>query len=471
MRRVKRVLATGAMMMALHPTAGAQPPRTAQAQAVDARAVVTEIRRIVAERYVLPERRPRLDAVLAQGLKSGRYVTRDPVELAKRINADLQSVGRDQHLQIVYSPDEAAMTEPPPPLPGGPGGPQGPGGPAGPGGPGPGAGGPGPGARPGTGPGAEFERRVTAANHGVRTLQVLPGNIRYIDVRNFGWIGDASEAALGNVMRFLADGDAVIIDLRNNNGGSPPAVGFTASHFVEAGRPLASFQMGGRTLGTMSSFPELPSPRMVGKPLYVLTSGGTASAGEEFAGHVAGYRLGDLVGETTAGAGFRNQWHPIAGGFMFSVSIGRTILASTGKDWEGVGIAPTIPAPAERALELAHAAALRSLAVRTGGEDRAHLEGIAQAVAAGAEARRPALPLAAYAGRYGERTVAEQAGQLFVRQGRGAPAALVALGGHLFAYADNPGTQITFETKGAAVTALAVGPAGKEIEERAGRAP
>jgi hypothetical protein len=465
-------LATGAMMMALHPAATAQPTRTAQAQAVDARAVVAEIRRIVAERYVLPERRPQLDAILAEGLKSGRYATKDPAELARRINADLQRAGRDQHLRINYSPEEAAMTEPPPPLPGGPGGPGGPGVPQGPGpggpGPGPGPGGPGP-AGPPAGPAAEFERRVRAMNHGVRTLAVLPGNVRYIDVRAFGWIGEGSEAALGNVMRFLADGDAAIIDLRSNNGGSPPAVGFMVSHFVEAGRPLASFQMGGRTLGTMSSFPDLPSPRMVGKPLFVLTSGGTASAGEEFAGHVAGYRLGDIVGETTAGAAFRNEWHPIPGGFVFSVSIGRTILASTGKDWEGVGVAPTMPAPAARALDVAHAAALRRLAARAAGEDRAHLEGIAEAVAAGADGRKPALPLAAYAGRYGERTISEQGGRLYLRQGRGPAVALVALGDHRFAHEDNPGTQITFEAQGEAVTGLAVGPAGREIEERSGR--
>ena len=50
---------------------------------------------------------------------------------------------------------------------------------------------------------------------------------------------------------------------------------------------------------------------MVGKPLYVLTSGGTASAAEEFTGHVAGYKLGELIGENTAGAGFRNEFYPL----------------------------------------------------------------------------------------------------------------------------------------------------------------
>ena len=47
---------------------------------------------------------------------------------------------------------------------------------------------------------------------------------------------------------------------------------------------------------------------MVGKPLYVLTGGSSASAAEEFIGHVAGFKLGELVGETTAGAGFATSF-------------------------------------------------------------------------------------------------------------------------------------------------------------------
>jgi C-terminal processing protease CtpA/Prc len=304
----------------------------------------------------------------------------------------------------------------------------------------------------------------------MRTLRVLPGNVRYVDVRSFGWIGEESEAVLGNVMRFLADGDAVIIDLRNNTGGAPPAVGYMISHFVEAGRPLASFQMGGRTLGTMHSLPDLPA-RMVGKPLYVLTSGGTVSAGEEFAGHVAGYRLGEVVGEVTGGAGFRNQWHPLPGGFLFSVSIGRTLLASTGKDWEQVGIAPSIQAPALRALDVAHAAALRRLAGQADAPERARLEALAEAVSTAAEARQPALPLAAYAGRYGESTVSEQGGRLYLKQGRGVPIALMSLGEHRFAYEDNPGMQVAFTANGRSVSGFALGLVGRENQERFERLP
>src|SRR5205085_7117547 len=66
-------------MLAATPIAiSAQPPAapapaTAPAAHLDPRAVVAEVRRVIAERYVLPERRPALDAILARGLASGRF--------------------------------------------------------------------------------------------------------------------------------------------------------------------------------------------------------------------------------------------------------------------------------------------------------------------------------------------------------------------------------------------------------------
>ena len=89
------------------PRAQAPVPATAAAAALDSRAVVAEVRRIIAERYVLPERRPALDAILARGLASGRYDVREPALLAERINADLDTAGHDRHLNFNFNPRQA----------------------------------------------------------------------------------------------------------------------------------------------------------------------------------------------------------------------------------------------------------------------------------------------------------------------------------------------------------------------------
>jgi hypothetical protein len=406
---------------------------------LDSRAVVAEVRRILAERYVLPERRPALDAIFAQGLAAGRYDVADPAQLAERINADLDTAGHDRHLNFNFNPRQAALL----------------------------AAGRGP--QPDT---SGYERQVRAANHGITSLRVLPGNVRYMEYDGFMWIGPESAAALETAMRFLSGGDAVIIDLRRNGGGSPEAVQYIVSHFLPAGRPLVTFYMNGNASpDRLETLADLPAGRMVGKPLYVLTSGGSASAAEEFIGHVGGYRIGELIGENSAGAGFRNELVPIQGRFVLSVSVGRAVLASTGRDWEAVGLAPTVPTPIAGALDVAQGLALRRLAANAAGPDRARLEAIAEGVAARAEHRSPTLPLDAYAGTYGERVLSVGDGRLWLRRGTRAPVALVPLGGNLFTLDVDPSARLTFEVSGASATAFAMGPAGQPPQGRFARNP
>ena len=112
MRRSSVLAVSAAFFLSASPGAAQQPAARAPAPAaapaplppLDARAVVAEVRRIIAERYVLPERRPALDAIFARGLAAGRYETTDPAELAERINADLDTAGHDRHLNFNFNP-------------------------------------------------------------------------------------------------------------------------------------------------------------------------------------------------------------------------------------------------------------------------------------------------------------------------------------------------------------------------------
>jgi hypothetical protein len=253
-------------------------------------------------------------------------------------------------------------------------------------------------------------------------------------------------------MRFLKEGDAAIIDLRHNGGGSPEGVQYLVSHFMEPNRPLVTFHMGATQVDRLSTLPTLPAGRMVGKPLYVLTSGNTASAAEEFTGHVAGFRLGELIGETTAGAGFRNTFFPLPGGYLISVSVGRAVLASTGKDWEGVGIAPTTAVAPDKALEVAQVHALRRIAATASPGDKARFEGAAAVLAAQVDPVATALPLAAYAGSFGERKVSVEDGRLSYQREGGQKFALIAVGPNQFAFEDDPVTRVEYKVAGSAAT-------------------
>jgi hypothetical protein len=407
--------------------AAAQPASAppASAKQVDSRAVIADVRRILADNYVLADVRPKLDAALAKGLASGRYDVADPTVLADRINADLSAVAHDKHLGIQFAPDQAKDLA----------------------------------SRPDGGaddapPSAEEMRQADRLNHGITQLKVLPGNIRYMELIGFFWGGPKTAAIYDDAMRFLSGADVVVIDLRRNGGGSPEAVQYLISHFVEPNKPIVTFYMGKDKVDRKTSLASLPAGRIVGKPLYVLTSARSASAAEEFIGHVAGFRLGEVIGETSAGAGFRNSFFPVAGGYVISVSVGRAVLASTGKDWEGVGIAPTTKVDPDKALEVAQSHALKRLASAASRREKRALEAQATLLEAQVTPVQTALPLARYAGLYGERSVALDDGKLLYSRLDGPKVPLIAVGANEFAFAEDPLARIRFNVAGNAVTGL-----------------
>lgn len=416
-----------AAAIALTPAARAQQPAQASAATpVDAQRVVADVRRIIAENYVLADVRPKLDVALAQGLAAGHYNVSDPGELAERINADMGAVAHDKHLGIRYDPAEQARLAVRPVGSGADDAP----------------------------PSGDEIRQAAKFNYGILEMKVLPGNVRYVDLRAFFWGGQTAEA-YDNAVRFLKDGDAAIVDLRQNGGGSPQAVQYLVSHFLAPNRPIVTFYMGANKVDRVSSLASLPAGRLVGKPLYVLTSGRTASAAEEFTGHVAGFGLGEIIGENTAGAGFRNEFFPVSGGYVISVSIGRAVLASTGKDWEGVGIAPTTKVDAANALELAQVHALRRLAAGASGNEKRMLESTAMLLDAKLHPVATALPAERYAGAYGgDRSVMLDGGKLSYQRSGGPKVELIAVGANQFGINEDPLTRINFTVSGGRVTDL-----------------
>jgi hypothetical protein len=419
----------GAAALALIPAnanALTQEATAATQTKIDARAVVADVKRILNANYVLPEMRPQLAAALDKGLAAGRYNVSDPGVLAERINADLTEVAHDGHLGMHHDPKQSAEL-----------------------------------AAHHAGAGADdappTEEEIRFAdrlNHGILQLKVLPGNIRYLESIGFFWGGDKTKEAYDNAMRFLKGGDAIIIDMRQNGGGSPDAVRYMISHFLDANTPIVTFYMRGQAGDRWSSLGALPAGSLKGKPLYVLTGGRSASAAEEFVGHVGGYKIGELVGEKTAGAGYRNEFFPVAGGYVISVSVGRAVLASTGKDWEKVGIAPTIPASQADALEVAQIHALRKLASTATGRDKEVFEGSAQVLEAQLKPVSTSLPLPQYVGVYGVRHITNEGGKLIFQREGGPKGQLVAVGPNEFAFIADPMQRVKFKTAGNTATEL-----------------
>ena len=424
MRPIALLIALAAIAPVARPAIA--QPAAQEAAAVDGRAVAGEVKRLLNEHYVLPELRAKFAAVLDKGISSGRYDGALAEKLVELINADLASVTPDKHLGVMVDPERSRELASAPPRAGADDAP----------------------------PTPEEIRGAERNNHGLKQMRVLPGNIRYLEIEGFQWAGPASERAYDTAMAFVAGGDAVIIDVRANGGGSPEAVRYAVSHFIAPNKPLMTFFMGSKGQESTSALANTRAPRMVGKPLYVLSSGASASAAEEFLGHIAGYKLGEVIGERSAGAGFRNEYFPLPSGMIISISVGRAVLASTGKDWEGVGIAPTVETAADKALDVAKVRAIRRVAEVSEPERKKQLTAIAAALDAQINPVKTELPLAAYAGVYGERTV--QAGDkgLTIQRGRGPISPLIAVGPNRFAYASDPASTVTFAVSAGKANAL-----------------
>ena len=292
---------------------------------------VDEIVRLVKQRYVFPAKADAIVTLLRKGVADGRYAGKTPQEVAAAMTEDLQSVTRDKHMNVKYNPQQAAGLV----APGGPTAP--------------------------AGADAFYAKMMATSNYGIPELKVMPENVRYMNVSPaFLWHPEKSPKAIDAAMEFLRGGDAYVIDLRKNGGGSPATVRYIISHFMEPGQKLMTYHMGPD--GTSESVSQsVTGGRLPAKPLYVLTSPGTGSASEEFAAHVRNFKLGTLVGTPTAGAGHRNALFGTPAGFVVSISIGTAVHPVTNTGWEGTGVAPHIEVPPADALDRAHAEAVKAI--------------------------------------------------------------------------------------------------------------
>lgn len=428
----------------LPPTAVAQPSSAEPVAAQDAEAAVAAARTVIKARYVLPDVAQKLDEALARAAAAGAFRGLTGDSLAAHVTSVMNAVTPDAHLRMLYQPQVAALLPPSE-------------------------------ARD-TPAGAAWDEALGAqlrrTNAGVRQLELLPGNIRYLAYDSFGWGAPVAEQAIATAMAFLREGDAIIIDLRNNPGGSAYAEAAVASYFLPPGTKLARFEIRGET-GETTETSAVPFS-LAGKPTYVLIGPGTLSAGEVFATHVASFGFGTLVGSTTGGAGYTIRTLPLPGGYTLNVSVGRTVDAETGADWERVGVVPAIEAPANEALAVARAEAMEAVLGALPEAERARGERLLAFYRAQADPVAAALPLPAYAGRFGPFTVAAEDARLTMRFGELASETLVPLAADLFAAESDPGTQVRFVSQGDAVTALELdsgnGPPMR-IEREPGEAP
>ncbi|MEK6638190.1 MAG: S41 family peptidase [Pseudomonadota bacterium] len=203
-------------------------------------------------------------------------------------------------------------------------------------------------------------------NFGFDEVSRLTGNIGYI---RFSYFADPEFAyeTVAAAMRFVGNTDAVIIDLRYNNGGVLEMGQFIASYFFSSEKDQLLFDYyynedGKRIERGQWVLPGLPGKRMVDKPVYILTGSTSFSSAEWFSYTMKKLGRATLIGERTAGGAHPVARKPIDADFFLQVPIGQIRDPVDHGDFEGTGVQPDIQSPSIRALPLAHKLALENLA-------------------------------------------------------------------------------------------------------------
>ena len=103
---------------------------------------------------------------------------------------------------------------------------------------------------------------------------------------------------------------------------------------------------------TLSWYVEAEGGSQYTKPVLLLTSSRTISAGETFSFAMRENSIVTQVGDTTAGAFSEVVIFQLYNGWLFTVSVG-DYRGSDGKSYEGIGIAPHIYSKNQKADVLA----------------------------------------------------------------------------------------------------------------------
>lgn len=219
-----------------------------------------------------------------------------------------------------------------------------------------------------------IRRRMSsdANDFGLAKVEILSGNIGYLDIREFQDGAIAGEAFVA-AMKKMADTDALIIDLRSCRGGSPTTVKLLSSYLFDKPVHLTTYYSRpdnnrGSEVWTLRELPG--GRRYINKDVYILTSNATASAGESITYSLKNLKRVTVIGETTRGAAHQVRPQQIDEHFWVMVPITHSINPVTKTDWEGTGVQPDFKVPAAAALRTAQLAALKKLATTSVNVDR-----------------------------------------------------------------------------------------------------
>jgi C-terminal processing protease CtpA/Prc len=257
-----------------------------------------------------------VDALLGHEKNGDDNAIAEGGAFAELLTKQMREVSHDVHLEVVYSRDR---------LPDHPG-------------------------APSAESVANYRRALERENCTFEAVRILPHNIGYLKFNSFPDVSICRSTAVA-AMAALNGADAVIFDLRDNRGGYPEMVMLIAAYLFDH----PEYMYSPREAPTERLWTRSPvaGNRLADKPVYVLISGTTWSAAEQFSYDVKMLKRATLVGERTRGGAHAGVFYRIDDHFGVGIPEVKAVNPFSKNDWEGVGIEPDVKVKAADALEAA----------------------------------------------------------------------------------------------------------------------
>ncbi len=276
------------------------------AEKSDQSKTISRINELIIENYVFPDIAEKTAAHLTSLQENGYFDQFKNInELATALTEQVQSINHDKHMRIFPT-------------------------------------------RVPTLPNPEREKRA-----GFVESKLLENNIGYIKLNAF-MSPSSGRPAADKAMQAVEGSKALIIDLRDNGGGSPQMVQYLCSYFFDEHLLLNSlYWRAGDHTEEFWTLPEVNGKKQPDLPLYILTSSYTFSGAEEFCYNMQTRNRATLIGETTGGGANPGRVMRINKDLEMSVPTGSAVNPITGTNWEGTGVKPDVEVSRDIALEKA----------------------------------------------------------------------------------------------------------------------
>ncbi len=282
--------------------------------------IINKISELLRDKYVFPDLGEKYGQDIISIFGSDKYdLINSAEEFAEKVTIDLQTITNDKHikLRLIESSDlgeekEGSLHHP-----------------------------------------VRLYRLIKNENLGFFRFDWLEGNIGYLDIRRFNSPAISKNMVVA-AMNFVSGANAIIIDFRENQGGTTDILPLLCSYFFEYPTQLNSdyFREFDITKESWTT-KEIVGNRLTDIPLFILTSHKTFSAAESFAFDMKVRNRAIIIGDSTGGGAHSVDLFKIDQQFEIYISTARSFNPVTGSNWERTGVIPDILVPAESALDTA----------------------------------------------------------------------------------------------------------------------